>query len=92
MLEKKYNIISIKFINFKNSEGNLIQGYKIYGTRSITKDDVNVYGCVLDEIWLSVDNLDDLKKIESKVFPFSTTIFFEIKSLKSKPVATKILL
>lgn len=88
-ITQKVTIIGVIPYNFQTKEGDKICGYRVHFYRDYEKSE-NGIGKKYESIYLSKENLDDIDKYKSKVYPIPATIEFEFISLDKKPRPIKV--
>lgn len=93
VIKEEVNLIGVSVLDFKTTDNQKICGYKYYCSRPVkeSEKDRNIYGNVVEEIFISRDNVDDKDKYKMKSYPCKAVIEFEIVSLNKKPKAINVI-
>ena len=86
ILKQEVNVIGVRPLDFKTTDGSRICGYKIFYTRDLTDTEKkDQFGKASEFVFFAKDTLDDLDKFKNKVYPCRATLQFEVQSTTRKP-------
>ena len=84
-------VISVNPLDFTTKDGDKICGYTVHYYRELREDEKErIIGKKYEKIYINKDELDDIDKYKSKIYPLRTKIDFEFVSLDRKPRPIKV--